>query len=183
MVDSPTHTHTIEMSGATLLMDSLDRSDKMAVTLRSITPLNYEQARQLSVFAHQERFVASIEKTLADAYVWSGALFRLAFEDDRAVGFVLVFPFEDDGESVVNIVRLMIDKERQGRGLGRELLAVTLDWIESFEPVVDQVRISTLLDNSVALNLYRDVGFQDHAIVGGEQVLSLELHHGSRRVR
>ena len=148
----------------------------MALKLRNITPLNHEQARQLSVFAHQEKFVASIEKTLADAYVWSDALFRLAFEDDHAVGFILVFPFEDDGANVVNIVRLMIDKEHQGRGLGRELLAATLDWIKSFEPVVDEVRISTLLGNAVALDLYRDIGFQDHAIVEGEQVLSLKLH-------
>ena len=127
------------------------------------------------MFAHQEKFVASIEKTLADAYVWSDALFRLAFEGDRAVGFILVFPFEDDGANVVNIVRLMIDKERQGRGLGRALLAATLEWIKSFEPVVDEIRISTFLDNTAALHLYRDMGFQNHAIAEGEQVLSLKL--------
>ena len=147
----------------------------MALTLQTISPLNHERARQLSVWPHQKDFIASIDKTLADAFVWSDALFRIAFEGDTPVGFILVFPFEDNSENVVTIVRLMIDKDHQGRGLGQGLLEVTLEWIRSFNPRVDEVRISTLPANTVALNLYRRMGFHDVEIVDGEQVLSLKL--------
>ena len=147
----------------------------MALTLSTISPHNHEQARRLSVLPHQEKFVGSIEKSLADAYVWSDSLLRIACEGENTVGFILVFPFEDEGLKIVSIVRLMIDKDDQGRGLGRELLVATLEWIRSFDPVVDEVRISTLPSNTVALNLYRSMGFSDREFVDEEQVLSLKI--------
>ncbi len=141
------------------------------IDLRPITPKNHLQVRNLSVHAEQKRFVASIDKTLADAFVWQGASFRVAFEDDAPVGFILVFPFDEGGEHVVNIVRLMIDARYQGRGLGRVLLNRTLEWISSFTPTVDLVRISTLPDNEVALALYKSSGFQERGVEEGEIVL------------
>ena len=147
------------------------------IELRPITPENHLQARKLSVRADQERWVASIDKSLADAFVWQGASFRIAYVDDVPVGCILIFPFAAGEERVVvNIVRLMIDARFQGRGLGRELLNETLDWISSLAPPVDCIRISTLPDNEVALTLYKSGGFQERGIEEGEIALYREVY-------
>ena len=141
------------------------------IVLKPITPDNYASALDLQVTAEQEKFVGPVMKSLADAFIHTGAEVRMACDDDLPVGFVLIFPFELDGEPVVNIVRFLIDHRYQGRGLGRESLAATLDWIRSISPRPQRVRISTLPDNAVALALYRSSGFVDHEMEEGELAL------------
>ena len=141
------------------------------IDLRPITPDNHIEARKIAVHPQQERFVASIDKSLADAYVWKDAMVRIAFENDQPVGYIVVFPFDDGGQRIVNIVRIMIDARFQGRGLGRELLDRTLDWIGTLTPNVDLIRISTLPDNEIALGLYGRAGFTERGIEDGEVAL------------
>jgi diamine N-acetyltransferase len=141
------------------------------IELLPITPENHLSARELRVRPDQEQFVAGIEKTLADAFVWKSGEFRVAFHEGVPVGYVLVFPFEQDGQQVVNIVRLMVDVQFQGKGLGRGLLNKTLEWIGSFTPFVDLVRISTLPQNQVAVTLYKSSGFIERGVEDGEIAL------------
>jgi diamine N-acetyltransferase len=143
--------------------------------LRSIVPENYDSALALAVKPGQERFVAPIVKSLADAFVYREARFRLAFHNGLAVGYILVFPFDEGNRRMVNIVRLMIDARYQGEGLGRELLSATLDWICTFSPKVDRVRISTIPENEIALRLYRSAGFEEAGIENGEVALYRDL--------
>ena len=143
--------------------------------LRPVTPENYDSVLDLRVSPEQERFVAPVTKSLADAFVYEGAEVRIGYEDETPVGFVLIFPFERENQPVVNIVRLLIDQRYQQRGLGRALLVATLDWVGTFLPRPARVRISTKPDNEVALSLYRSVGFVDDGMEEGEIVLWLEL--------
>lgn len=145
------------------------------IDLRPITPDNHVLARKLAVHPHQEKLVAAIDKSLADAFVYEDALFRVAYEADRPVGYTLVFPFDQDEQRLVNIVRVMIDARYQGRGLGRELLGKTLEWIRSFSPAVDKIRISTLPDNKVALGLYRAAGFVERGTEDGDIAMYMDL--------
>jgi diamine N-acetyltransferase len=144
--------------------------------LLPIVPENYDSALALAVKVGQERFVAPIVKSLADAFVYREARFRLAFHNGVAVGYVLVFPFDEGNWRIVNIVRLMIDARYQGEGLGRELLSATLDWICTLSPKVDRVRISTIPENEIALRLYRSAGFEEAGIENGEVALYRDLH-------
>lgn len=144
---------------------------KNLIQLRPITPENHAEIRKLSVRDDQRQFVASVEKSLADAYVYPDATFRAAFEGETAVGCVLVFPFDDEGQRIVNIVRLLIDARFQGRGFGRETLKETLAWIRSFAPPVELIRISTLAENEIALKLYQNLGFQERGVESGEIAL------------
>ncbi len=141
------------------------------IELHPITPENHAAARKLAVAPEQRNFVATIDKSLADAYVYKDALFRIAFHNDQPVGYVLVFPFDKGEKRVVNIVRLMIDAQFQGQGLGRALLNKTLAWIDSLTPTPDEVRISTLPANVRALTLYRSAGFEGSALEDGEVAL------------
>jgi diamine N-acetyltransferase len=141
------------------------------IELVPITPENYAEALALSVLPEQEAFVAGIVKTLADAYVWNESEFRLAFDGDTAVGYVLVFPFNREGQYLVNVVRLMIDAKYQGKGLGGALLDSVIEWVSHFEPRADVLRISTLPDNTVARSLYKSRGFDESGVEDGEVAL------------
>ena len=144
------------------------------IELRPITPENHRAARRMKVRDDQAHLVAPIESSLADAFVYSTSSFMVAFEGDVPVGYVLVQPFDEDGKRVVNIVRVMIDADHQGRGLGRELLEGTIRWVSAFEPTPERLRISTLPDNAVALGLYRSLGFQARGMEEGEIALYMD---------
>ena len=118
--------------------------------LQPITEQNHAAARKMSVRADQSQFVATIDKSLADAYVYSDSIFRLAISDGTPAGYVLIYPFDRDGKRIVNIVRLMIDARFQGKGLGRSLLTKTLAFVGALSPDVETVRISTLPENKNA---------------------------------
>ena len=143
------------------------------IELRNITPENHLEVRALCVREDQQMFVASVDKSLADAFVWTDAQVRAAYYNQAPFGFVMIFPFEQERRQVVNIVRLLVDAQHQGKGLGRELLRQTLAWIESLG--VDRVRISTVPDNEVALGLYKDIGFVETGIEDEEVALYLQL--------
>ncbi len=142
-----------------------------------ISPANYELAMNLTVRPDQEYLVASLQESLADAYVYPESLFRLAFVQDEPVGYLLLSPFDSERGRTVNIVRLVIDQRFQGGGLGRLLLQTALDWIATFEPAVDSVRISTLPGNSVAIKLYESAGFVRAGLEQGELALYMDIGH------
>ena len=143
----------------------------MAIELVAIDEQNHRAVRALRVHPDQTHLIASVEASLADAYVWQDSIFRAAVRAGVPVGYVLVFPFDRDGFRIVNIVRLMVDADFQGRGIGRELLTVTLDWISTFSPAPDLIRISTLPENARALGLYLSMGFEARGTEDGEIAL------------
>ena len=145
------------------------------ITLTPITPENYKLALALSVRPDQHDLVATVQQSLADAYVYKEAEFRLAFSGDQLVGYLLIFPYQSGEQQCVNIVRLMIDHRYQGQGLGRSLLDAALRWIQTLSPTVDRVRISTLPKNETALALYKSVGIVEKGIEENEITFYLEV--------
>lgn len=121
--------------------------------------------------SEQERLVAPVVRSLSDAFVYQGAIAHAAYAGEGAVGFLLLYPFEQDGRLTINVVRLMIDHQYQGQGYGRALLDAALAYIEALTPKPDRVRISTVPDNGVALRLYRSAGFEEDGVDNGEIVL------------
>jgi RimJ/RimL family protein N-acetyltransferase len=65
----------------------------------------------------------------------------------------------------------MVDAAFQGRGYGRAILNETLDWISTFSPRPDLIRISTLPENEPALALYRSLDFEPRGTEEGEIAL------------
>jgi len=143
----------------------------VAVELVPITPDNHKAVRALAVRPDQTHLVAGVDASLADAYVWQGSMFRAALEDGNPVGYVMVFPFDQDGQRIVNIGRLMVDARHQGRGLGRQILTDTISWISHLTPRPDVLRISTLPENEPALGLYLSMGFEIRGTEEGEVAL------------
>ena len=130
---------------------------------------------QLSVRKDQTGFVATVQKSLADAYVYKESIFRIAYHGEDAVGYLLLFPYVEAELQHVNIVRLMIDQRYQGQGLGKRLLDEAFELIGTLTQQVQIVRISTLPDNETALALYKRAGFVERGIEDGEIALYLSL--------
>ncbi len=91
------------------------------ITLREITKENLGSILQLKVAPHQEEFVASNAKSLAQAHFepelpW----FRAIYAGDVPVGF-LMLEYNTE-EQFYFLWRLMIDEGYQKRGYGRQAL-------------------------------------------------------------
>ena len=131
----------------------------MPIEFEPVTRDNYREAMALTVPAAQRRFIATNERSLAEAYVWTTARPYLIRRDSDAVGFVMTFPFERDGEPALNLVRLMIDERFQRLGLGRAVMGRLLEM--SQEEGFRLMTLSVLPDNGVAIALYESLGFRN----------------------
>jgi diamine N-acetyltransferase len=85
---------------------------------------NIDDAVKLSLKPGQERFVAPVATSIAEAYVTPTAWPRLAIDGDQVVGFVMgnFDPDEDVEEFRCGIWRLNVSAQAQGRGVGRFLV-------------------------------------------------------------
>lgn len=97
-----------------------------ALRLEKITPDNVDAALGVKVRPDQERLVAPVVKSLAEAYVHQDVAWpRLILDGDRAVGFLMAFfdiDFAGDGTGKdirSGLWRLNIAAGEQGRGYGR----------------------------------------------------------------
>ncbi|MFT7214507.1 MAG: hypothetical protein ACI9XK_004775 [Granulosicoccus sp.] len=58
------------------------------IELRDITSENHLAVRSLLVHPNQTQFVASVDKSLADAFVWKDALVGAVYDENEVFGFV-----------------------------------------------------------------------------------------------
>lgn len=98
----------------------------MAPHLEPVTPDNIDAALALRVHPHQEKNVAPVVRSLAEAYAFGERAWpRLIFDGDRLVGFLMAFvdipwdPEKDPDDRRSGLWRLNIGAEHQGQGYGR----------------------------------------------------------------
>lgn len=92
-----------------------------ALRLEPLSEKNFDAAVGLRLKPGQEKFVASVEYSLAQAYVTPSAWPRLVYDGDTPVGFVMANfdPDHEIPEFRCGIWRLLVDADAQGRGAGR----------------------------------------------------------------
>ena len=140
--------------------------------LRPIGEDNFIDAFNLRLAPGQERFVSHPVRSLAQAYVYRTQCQPFGiYAADKMVGYVMVIYDYDVPE--YDIWHMMIDESAQGKGYGRAALARVIDYIRT-KPFGDSGRVvlTCSKDNSVALKLYRDMGF---APTGNEYEDEIEL--------
>ncbi|MET9351307.1 GNAT family N-acetyltransferase [Streptomyces termitum] len=94
--------------------------------LERITPATLDAALALRVHPHQEKNVAPVVKSLAEAYAHGETAWpRLIFDGDRLVGFLMAFldvpwaPERDPADRRSGLWRLNVSADAQGAGYGR----------------------------------------------------------------
>lgn len=93
----------------------------MVLHLTELTPDNLPAAVGITLHPGQERFVAPVKDSIAEAYVNPTAWPRLILDDDEVVGFVMGnFDAGNELEAFrAGIWRLNVAASAQGRGVGR----------------------------------------------------------------
>ncbi len=157
------------------------------ITLRKITLENRRAIFNLEVAEDQQRFVASNLSSVASCYVLStngGTPIPLAiYADEQPVGFVMItygitgYEIPSIAHDAYCILRLMIDREHQGRGYGREAMTKILELIRTFPAgPATYCWIQYEADNLPAKKLYESFGFRDNGeICDNEPVTVLKL--------
>lgn len=121
-----------------------------------VGPDNRALALALRLAPGQADWVASNRESLREADRDRHARPRLLLDGDAPVGFVMYEAPPGDDEA--RIYRFMIDRARQGRGLGRAALRLVLDEIARLGHV-RRVSICYEPSNAAARRLYLGAGF------------------------
>ena len=127
--------------------------------LKRIDESNFIECFNLKLATSQERFVSHPIRSLAQAYVYYNQCTPFGiFHEEIMVGYVMVI--YDYDEATYNIWHLMIDEKYQNKGYGSYAMKLCLDYIQE-QPFGKSttVFLSCHLDNTVALHIYKKLGF------------------------
>ena len=127
----------------------------MRIRIEPITEQNQKDVLELEAACGQEGFVESVEECLEEAGQWRQWRPVGLYDGDQAVGFAMY------GYLVGRLWfdRLLIDQRFQGRGYGREAVAMLLERIHREYPGKKQIYLSVVEGNDQAAKLYGDFGF------------------------
>lgn len=145
----------------------------MAVSFRDIDGENLDCCIELRVREDQP-FVAPNVYSIAQAGVEPGWVTKAIHSDGTMVGFAMYTI--DEKLSELYLCRFMIDRDHQGKGYGREALALLRSVAEG-TPGVTRMRLSTSPENLRGIRIYERFGFVDTGeMEDGEEVFVLELN-------
>lgn len=144
----------------------------MMIELKPVTKSNYMTVVDLKVHPHQEDFVASNGMSLLEANYESDKYPFAIYHDGDIIGFIMASYYPADDAYPIDswwLERFMIDKDSQGKGLGREALTL---FLKDFRPdeKADELRLGVEPENEQAKTLYESIGFVEEGVVEGETV-------------
>lgn len=152
-------------------------TNKPSPRLVEITGDNFEAALSVRVREDQNRFVASVLYSLAQAYTTRETVWpRLLMDGDEAVAFVMVNfdPEEKDPDYRAVIWRLNVSEKHQGKGYGR--FAVESALAEARQRGNSRVTVSWVPGEGSPESFYLKLGFQKTGRADEDGELLGEIH-------
>ena len=154
--------------------------------LEKVTGKNVWSILKLSVSQDQESFVAPNDISIIEAYTaitGNGYAFPFGiYEGETPVGFLMIgFDADDcweDAPSIArgnyNLWRLMIDKNYQNKGYGKEAVRLALEFIKTFPcGKADFCWLSYEPENEIASRLYHSFGFAETGEMDGDEIIAV----------
>lgn len=154
--------------------------------LEKVTGKNVWSILKLSVSQEQESFVAPNDVSIIEAYTaitGNGYAFPFGiYEGETPVGFLMIgFDADDcweDAPSIArgnyNLWRLMIDKNYQKKGYGKEAVRLALEFIKTFPcGKADFCWLSYEPENEIASRLYHSFGFAETGEMDGDEIIAV----------
>ena len=126
------------------------------IYLRDITKKNLFSIIDLNVREDQKDQVASNSVSIAQAHYSKSAWFKGIFNNDIAVGFVMLDLIKEENKCF--LWRFMIDEKHQGKGYGKLALNQVIDWVRSLE-AFEEIRTSYVPTKNGADGFYEKFGF------------------------
>lgn len=145
----------------------------MAIYLKQVTQNNWYDCTELDVYEEQKGIVAPNYNSIIVSLLFNNWYSRCIYNDDELIGYIL-YGIEEETKKTM-LLRYMIDKEYQGKGLGKEALLKLFDLIRV---EYGNIKFYTICDpeNDIAQNLYKTVGFNKTGeILWDEDLLEIQL--------
>lgn len=145
----------------------------MGISLKQVTKENWYECANLEVYKEQEGIVAPNWNSIIVSLLHQNWSAKCIYEDDMLIGFLLYGIEEDTNRSM--LLRYMIDKKFQGKGLGKKAILKLLDLIKI---EYGNIKFYTTVSpkNSSAEKLYESVGFEKTGeIMWDENVMVIQL--------
>ena len=99
---------------------------------------------------------------VVEAWVWPGAARAIAVEDDRVVGYMAVVPLQG-WSSHVGEVRVIVDPDARGRGIGRALAQHAV--LEALNLGLTKMVVEVVADQEATIAMFRSLGFDPEALL------------------
>lgn len=147
-------------------------TDTSSLRLVEITDDNFDAAVKIEVREDQNRFVAPVLRSLAQAYTNRETAWpRLLMDGDEAVGFIMVQfdPEEEDPDFRAEIWRLNIAEKHQGKGYGR--FAVQGALAEARRRGLSRVTVSWVPGEGSPEDFYLGLGFRKTGRVDDSELI------------
>ena len=104
------------------------------ITLREMTPENFIRVLNLKVAHDQQRFIATNDRSIAEAHFSDQAWYRAIYADETPVGFVMLADEtvgRKENPECCSVWRLMIDAKYQRMGFGTKALSLVVEHVRS----------------------------------------------------
>ncbi|MBE5913138.1 MAG: GNAT family N-acetyltransferase [Pseudobutyrivibrio ruminis] len=154
--------------------------------LEKVNGNNVWDILKLTVNDSQKEFVASNKISIIEAYTAitaHGYAYPFGiYDSDELVGFMMIgFDKDDYWEDApeiatgnYNLWRLMIDKEHQHKGYGKQAVKLGLDFIKKYPcGPAEYCWLSYEPENQVAKDLYASFGFVETGDMDGEEIIAV----------
>ena len=155
----------------------IDRGSE--ITLREMTPENFQSVLNLKVAPDQQAFIATNDRSIAEAHFSDQAWYRAIYVGETPVGFVMLAD-ETVGQrrnpKCCYLWRFMIDARYQRMGFGTGALSLVVEHVRS-HPQATMLTTSYVPGNRSAERFYMKFGFRPLAgvNVSGEIELTYDL--------
>ena len=137
----------------------------MSIILKEIDGENFHEVISLKV----ETYCASNLYSLAQAKIYPDAIPLAIYNNDIPVGFVM-YGIEPRDNNEYWIDRFMIDEKYQKNGYGKKALEIIIEKIKQ-DKTHNKIKISTNPENSIAIKLYKKLGFYDTGKLHDDEAL------------
>lgn len=144
------------------------------IRLELVNKDNFDAVLEVSLSATDERKVASVEYSLAQAWLYKDNRELLPYavlSGQKVVGFVLLSIQKDKNYYVW---RLLIDKEYQNRGYGKEVIRQILVLAKE-DSLCQKVTINYVIGNHKMRYILEKLGFQSVGLEGQEMKMELSI--------
>ena len=103
-------------------------------------------------------FYDSTTDHLFELFQIPGAIYYVAELNGKLVGGAGIYPTEGLPEKTCELVKLYLNKDARGIGLGKQLLLKSMQWAK--ENGYEQVYLESMPELSKAVSIYENVGFK-----------------------
>lgn len=151
------------------------------ITIQPIDAVNRDAVIALTVDEKQSRFIETNAESLQEMdkdikFNWKSYAF---YEGEQSVGFMMVGA-ENQTERYVWLDRFMIDRKKQGKGVGTKCLRMAVEFIQT-QYDVDDIILSLHQENEAAKRFYAKNGFVDSGLIDEWNGEAIWVYHTKNR--